>query len=349
MIASVQFQQLEVYSRTFTQRICKEIFETKTHLRGQDLLTLTSVQQVNYFVLKALYRAWQQEMLHIESPYFDYRQLTVRKALHLFMNTLSKYIRVGEEALVPLLEQACQDTLRLLLSPQQFFYQELVTAPQVLSTTYLRNTQKYLRINTHVMSAFQAYFDAEDEQEISSERAAELLQLCEEEFASVEKVEEYLFEFNTILPLPEELWPQKCRSENTEEAAQQKTISTVEKRVPNEYKNTSEKASSAASNSGTATETKEANVSQTSSDKEQWRETSSQFSYISRTQADNFARLLFNNKRQLFLQALKEVSKSKSFDKAVEMLLQSYGKPYQWNMESPEVKEFFKQIFLFFR
>ena len=360
-MASVQLQYVESYSRSFSQYVCREAFETKAHLEGQDLLALTPVQQVNYFVLKALYRAWQQEILRIESPYFDYKEAAVRKALHVFMNALSKHIRIGEEDLAPLLEQACKDTLVLLLSPQDFFYQELVVAPQVLSLTYLRNTQKYVRINTHVMSVFQTYFDREDLPEISSERASELLELCAPEYASGEKVQTYLSEFNTFLPLPDDLFSQESATENSEEA-KQRDISSIEARSIEEHRAIDEKTSSSvASKTIKSPVSAEATISPSRVSKDQSRGAGRSFSHISRTQADNFTRFLFNNKRQLFLQALKEVSNSENFDKAVEMLRQSYGKPQGWRMESSEgmessevresseVKEFFRQIFLFFR
>ncbi len=202
MSSSIRQSQLEAYGITFSQRVCQDVFEKKKYLVGRDLLTLTPIQQVNYFVLRVLYRAWQQEMLHMKSPCFDYQEKTVREGLHTFMNILSQHIRVGQQALEPLLAKACQDTLQLILMPKAFFQHELVDGVSVLSATYLRNTQKYLRINLHVLEAFIQQFEAEKQQEISAQQASVLFSRCAEALTQCEEVGSYLKQFAALTPLP---------------------------------------------------------------------------------------------------------------------------------------------------
>ena len=359
MIASAQQHYVKAYSRDFGRHICREVFETKEFLSGQDLLTLTPVQQVNYFVLKVLYRVWQQEMLHMESPYFDHQQPAVRKALHAFMNTLSQHIHIGEEALEPLLEQACEDTLMLMFWPRDFFYQELVAAPVALSATYLRNTQKYLRVNVHVLTAFVVKFNEEGVEEISPQRAEELLQDCEAELAASESIEAHLSEFAAILPLPEELLPVpdplQAKLDSSEKLSEQ-SLGLSEpptEEQPSSKKTPKEKPISSAVpklvSRPAAAATPKATPTKTKTN-EKTALSGRSFSHISQTQAEDFIRMLFNNKQQLFVQALKEVADSKNFDAAVDMLLQRYGKPQRWNMEeNPYVKKLFLQVFRFFR
>lgn len=389
MVASVQSQPLETYSRNFAHRICREVFEGKAFLGGRDILELTPVEQVNYFVLKVLYRFWQQEMLHLKSPYFDYQHPSVRTALYKFMNTLSQHIRIDRAALEPLLAQAAQDTLLLLMSPRDFFHKELITDPGLLSATYLRNTQKYLRINTHILTSFATEFQTVGKEELSSEQVTQLLTKCEEALSAPEDAAPYLLQFDTLFPLPKEISPASLSSssktdtkedpseyfveegglsgtpesntalfsESKEQNASESvaTHAAIEPTAPTSKPKDSaaptERASEAIS-SHAATDSdpspKQKNTSAKAS-------TSSEstpkhfFSHVPRTQVEDFIRILFNGKQPIFTQAIQDLSHCKDFDAATDMLLRSYGKPHRWNLESPQVKEFFKQVFFYFR
>ena len=103
------------------KKVLQNAYNVREHLDGTAILQLTPIKQVNYFVLKHLYRTWQKEMIHLKSPFFAYEKVEVKDALMAFMNVLSKHIHIGKAAMLPLLQGAINETLLLLLYPQIIF------------------------------------------------------------------------------------------------------------------------------------------------------------------------------------------------------------------------------------
>ena len=456
--------QLKPYAHSLSLRICREVFAEKSALGGNEVLSLTPIQQVNYFVLKCLYRSWQQEMLRVESPYFDYKHPSVRQALHRFMNTLSQHISVGEEALAPLLSQAVEDTLCLLLSPQDFFHKELVSSVSMLSATYLRNTKKYLRINVHILEEFLLLFEEEGVDEISSARSDDLLSICEKSFDRAEDPRAYLSKFDLLFPLPEglgdsltdtrsrdyessgtskvepeapsshssvvdpseeaETYPSADSFEESEKAETYPSADSFEESEEAEtYPSAdsfeeSEKAetypsadsfeeSEKAETYPSADSFEESEKAETYPSADSFEESEKAETYpsadpfeesekdthfpqqepeedthfpqqqvpeqdtrlsqnplkgsekntklppkpfkVSKKEEASFIDVLFHNKRALYLQVIQELSSYSTFDEAIEMLLQRYGKPQGWDLGSTEAKAFFRSVYMYFR
>ena len=194
----------ESYSSTFTEKIIDAAYARQVLLSGQVLLRLTPSQQVNLFVLKALYRAWQKETLRLESPYFDYQHPSVRQALQDFMNILSKHISVRKNTLAPILQEAVLDTLHLMFSPERFFRQELITRTQTLSTAYLKNTARYLRIQQAMFKVFADTFQTLHKHTLSAKETEQFFEQCVVRMPSAEPIDTYIAELASVLPLKDE-------------------------------------------------------------------------------------------------------------------------------------------------
>lgn len=108
------------YSEEFSEKITSDFFAEKDHISGKEILNVTPSKQVNFFVLKILFRKWQEEMKRLESPFFNYRNPDVRKAMVQFMNTLSQHIEVKEKLFCSMLEEAVADTLLLAVDPGSY-------------------------------------------------------------------------------------------------------------------------------------------------------------------------------------------------------------------------------------
>ncbi len=52
--------------------------------KADEIIHLTPVQQVNYFVLKELFQRWKSEINQLKSPYFDYDNDEVQASLKAF-------------------------------------------------------------------------------------------------------------------------------------------------------------------------------------------------------------------------------------------------------------------------
>ncbi|MFY0688058.1 MAG: hypothetical protein JXQ90_12885 [Cyclobacteriaceae bacterium] len=133
------------YKPVFADQLIQQAYQHKTYLTGKDILSLTSIKQLNFFILKTLFTLWQEEMKRMESPYFDYQHADVRKGMVHLMNTLSMHIKVDANDLKPLIEQALDETLKLALTPAEYLEDQLSKkGVQKITPNLARQLIKYL-------------------------------------------------------------------------------------------------------------------------------------------------------------------------------------------------------------
>jgi hypothetical protein len=137
---------VEEYSKAFTKKLCAAFFQDQEIIVGKQIVSFTAIYQVNLFILYKLFDRWQQETAKLRSPYFDYSHPEVQQALSLYMNTLSRHIAIRQEEFEPLVIRSVSDTLKLVLTPHDFFRGQLTHNP-VVKVSRLREMLKYLHIN----------------------------------------------------------------------------------------------------------------------------------------------------------------------------------------------------------
>ena len=108
---------LKQYSAVFADKLLQKAYQDKSHLTGKDILNLSSIKQLNLFVIKAFFTEWQEEVKKLESPLFDYQNRDVRKAMVNFMNILSQHIHISQKHLKPYIERALLETISLTFDP----------------------------------------------------------------------------------------------------------------------------------------------------------------------------------------------------------------------------------------
>lgn len=108
------------YSEEFSEKITTEFFADNDRITGKEILNVSPSKQVNFFILKILFRKWQEEMKKLESPFFNYKNPEVRKAMVQFMNTLSQHIEVSRQHFSSMVEEAVADTLLLAMDPGSY-------------------------------------------------------------------------------------------------------------------------------------------------------------------------------------------------------------------------------------
>ncbi len=143
------------YSEEFSEKASAPFFESNETISGKQILTFTPSAQVNFFVLKSLFRNWQDEMKALESPFFNYKDQEVRKAMVQFMNVLSQHIEVKKDAFVRMLEESVVDTLMLASDPAGFLVMEFeaLDVPQV-STKTTGPLLRYIKIHKEDLRDF---------------------------------------------------------------------------------------------------------------------------------------------------------------------------------------------------
>ena len=94
--SQININFIEDYSRKVAIQLADEFFIAKPHASGTDLITLCKIDQINLFVLLALFEEWKKEFEKVESQYFNFKAHDVKEATEAFMNVLSRNIQVSK-------------------------------------------------------------------------------------------------------------------------------------------------------------------------------------------------------------------------------------------------------------
>lgn len=191
---------IKQYSRQFSEKITSGFFAEKEHITGKEILNISPSRQVNFFVLKILFGNWQEEMKKLESPYFNYRDPDVRRAMVDFMNILSQKIQIDEDHFYELVEEAVSDTLKLAVLPQMFLYDELIQKDiDRINEKVTRPLLKYLKLHKEY---FEKFFqeNSGEELDVFLDRSREFFEgvdvkeTVEEELKKLSEVHQVQFE-----------------------------------------------------------------------------------------------------------------------------------------------------------
>jgi hypothetical protein len=144
---------IKQYKTVFAEQLVAQAFRNKEQVTGKDILNLSSIKQLNFFILKILFNKWQEEMKRLESPYFDFKDPNVRKAMVSFMNVLSQYIKVGKKEIKPLIEKALTDTLQITIDPVAFLAAEFADK-SIITDKSVSQLSKYIFIHKLQITEF---------------------------------------------------------------------------------------------------------------------------------------------------------------------------------------------------
>ena len=191
---------IKEYSEEFSEKIASDFFQQNEKISGKQILSLTPSKQVNFFVLKILFRKWQEEMKRLESPFFNYKNTEVRKAMVQFMNTLSQHIEMGQEHLMSMLEEAVADTLLIAADPGSYLIMEFdaLDVPQV-NEKLTKPILKYLRLHKEDVQSF-----FEENNEVSLDEFLDNAEAYFDELDTAEVVAHELELLSRVVPVSEE-------------------------------------------------------------------------------------------------------------------------------------------------
>jgi len=145
---------IESYGHQYAKKVCDDFFNRTTTINGQQILKLSSVAQVNMYVVSDLFERWKADTETFKSPYFNFESKEVKVALKTFMNMASQHIMVKREDFEPMLSIAIKKTLMLLLDPEKYFDDFVRDSPDfTLTKERLAQLTKYTKINGQVSKA----------------------------------------------------------------------------------------------------------------------------------------------------------------------------------------------------
>lgn len=326
MDSNLNNKGIDTYSSEFTEKILADTFDGKSKITGQEMLTLTPIKQVNLFVIKNLFFAWKEETQKIRSPYFDYENTEVRKALRGFMNVLSKHIAVDKNYLKPLLLHATKETILLIFSPYGF-YTHQISDNETLSIDTLKSISKYVKTNENI---FKALIERMESESLSALNHDELIgylnKIFESTDASPADLDSYLSDFSKVIPLNESViygeTNQKVKKHNgPEEDTTEEIEGSSPKAVLNDELIDEEKT--------------------TLADIHQKQKIQSIEKHLSINQRFMFIRALFGGDENAFRNTITDLENMDSKSEAFEYLGANFP---DWDRESEEVEEFLEIV-----
>lgn len=194
---------IEKYSKEFSEIVTSETYKDRERVSGQEIINLTPVRQVNLFVIKSLLFQWKKETEKLKSPYFDYSDPNVQKALSTFMNTVSRYISVKEAELKSLLEEAVYESICIIFYPYDFYTQLINNWKEdQIALKDLKQINKYIKVNDSIMNNLIARMEQEGHSKVSKTDALNMFDnIMEQADLSPADTEEYIQQFNEVLQL----------------------------------------------------------------------------------------------------------------------------------------------------
>ncbi len=147
---------IDSYCEKFAQKVTADFFKKGVDvITGKEILKVTPSKQVNFFVIKLLFRYWQEETKKLESPFFNYKHEEVRQAMIQFMNVLSQHIEINKEKFETLLNHAVKDTIYLAAMPQAYVEIDLDSrGVETIKEKAVEGTVKYLKIHKKEIQNF---------------------------------------------------------------------------------------------------------------------------------------------------------------------------------------------------
>ena len=121
MDEKISLKSVDQYAQQFANHLVTSFFAKKSKIMGAEILQLSTIKQVNLFVVRDLLITWKKESEKLKSPYFDYEASEVTDALKHYHNALSNHILIGKQDFLPLLTRAVNQTIYLILDPYDFY------------------------------------------------------------------------------------------------------------------------------------------------------------------------------------------------------------------------------------
>ncbi|KEO73036.1 hypothetical protein [Anditalea andensis] len=347
----INFNYLENYSQSISEKFCSKYFETKKYMSGQEIIQLTPSQQVNLLVIKALFSAWQDELEKLKSnPYFDYRDIAVDNSLKEFMNILSRAIKVERVHFEPLMREAVEDALLLAIDPVTFFIHLIEESKG--DRNYFKDTKKYIKWHTDLMGTL---MDKSSMGASSSELKMALRAKYENEKNKMERYDRLLeplhqvqkIDYTKLVEQNDTGSIQEERKTNALDAQETPPVESAEK-----FATDSTDSSSSTHNQHKAASSEKAidpALAWARFESEEYSIIKGSIGNLSESVGINqrfmFTRELFQGNADLMKHALQSIDRCDSFVEAVELINQRYVEELDWNKNSDEVNEFLQLVF----
>lgn len=328
----LSLKAVDDYSDDYASKVSATFFASRDRIIGAEIRSISTVPQVNLFVIRELLQAWKHEGQKLRSPYFDYGHPEVAEALNKFQNLLSNHISISKENFQPLLKKAVARTIYLVVDPYDFFSDILDRQGSgVIKTEELKNEIKYLRINRPPLEKLAQRLDERGIEQLTGNEAFGLLdQILEEVNFTPEDIDKYIVLFSSIAPLNlANLYESKIPE-------QPKPVATVSAAKP-----VVAPPPAAAKPQPTVTVQPEARKESRPTLFDDFQKIGRIKDSLTINQKFMFTKMLFSGDFELFTQAIDRLDSLDNLKQAMHYLQQNYP---EWDRESEEYEEFIELV-----
>jgi hypothetical protein len=304
-------QAISRYSQVYTHKILDRFYAQKQFIGGQEILTLSEVEQINLFVIQSLFKTWKSEIQNSRSVYFDYEAHAVLEAQQNLMNVLSRHIHVRREHLEPLVLQSVVKTLNDVLNPYDFFSKLITSNNSELHLQDFKEELKYLKLNKAPLLRLSQMLEEKKIQTISGNEAFGILdKILEDLNFTPEDIEPLLQLLSKVEPVTMEEFYEKKSKPQVKAAEVNKELN---QNTNKEFKTL-------------ADDFQKINVIRES---------------LTINQKFMFTKALFGGDFEQFSETINSLDKQNSFDAAMQYLEEHLS---NWDQESEEFHEFMELI-----
>jgi hypothetical protein len=202
MDEKISLEAIAVYGDSYSEKLLKNFFAGKDKINGQEILSLSAIQQVNLFVIRELFKAWKEETRKQKSSYFDNENPEVKEALAAYMSVVSNHISIDRAHFAPLLKKAVSQTLLAIFDPYDFFSMLVTGKDNKLEVASLREELKYIKINKAPIERMLQTLEGRKVEHIPGNEAFAVLdQILEEVNFTPEDLDDYIARFSQVQSL----------------------------------------------------------------------------------------------------------------------------------------------------
>lgn len=322
MDEKISLDAIARYGNAYADKLIKDFFVDRAHITGKEILALSSIQQVNLFVVREIFKAWRQETENQKSIYFNNEHPEVKDALATYMSVVSNHIQVDKQHFAALLKKAVNETLLLIFDPYDFFSMVVGGNGDRLTIARFKEEIKYIKINRGPLERMLAKLQERKMTEVAGNEAFGVLdQILEEVNFTPEDLDGYIEKFSATVPLdPGKFYPSKpAPTPEPVIAKTAKPVSVESERSLNE-KISSNRQQALADNLGKIVRIKDS---------------------LSINQKFMFTKVLFYGDFESFSRAVDDLDQLPNIDAALNYL-ESHSA--NWDRESPEFHEFMEMV-----
>jgi hypothetical protein len=346
---------LNQYALRFTTTVLNETYRTADVVNGAGLLKLTPVRQVNLGILNRLFEEWKNNAASFRSPYFDFTNEEVKKALEDFMNTASQHIAVKRKDLEPLLTASVKESLMLLLDPSAYFEEKIRVVPDA-EFTHEKAEQllKYTHIHRGLAEAMLGRLTDSGSSSVYQTQAVSWLYELKDNADLLDDIGEHLLHFSDIFPIniheirtsePAKAVVSKNEPKSFFDAAFNELDLPAPKPAPTRAEPASAILSEIVAKSGSMEENSlnnrfKVDLPKASEDKAYGTvpvKVESIASAIPLGQRFMFINQLFNKNSEHYEKAIYELDAVKSYEDAENMICHRYASKYAWDVNGEAV------------